>query len=369
MQKRFAMQIIKLVTIAAITALFIGATREAPHNWRTACLFNLPLDGAQCARLRESTRGAPGRSWSSSNSEETLVYSSQPYSGSVTISAVAERSFEAVGSLTLPSGSAPLGLTVDSAQNLYVAISPLGSGTASVEVFPRGATQPSKVYTQGLTGAEDVAVDKNGTLYVANLADPGGGGCTQGSGLGGSVVEYAAGSMTPTSTIADFPGCPEGVAVDANANLYLTYLYYRTSGFPQSNVREYATGSTKGRTLHLRAPQGNQFGGIAITNNGDIVVENTQADGTLSQLLTFPQGKKRPSNIVQYGGEGWGIGFKFFALLGRKLFAPAYIAEGFSYVFTTPAEFDYPTGNQRFVENPALTSLPFAYGFAASPGS
>ncbi len=363
------MQCMRLVTMAAIAVLFFGATREATHSRRAGCMFNIPLNALQCARLREAAHRATGRSWLSSDAKETLVYSSQTYSDSVTISAAGRRGFKTVGSLALPSGSAPLGLTVDEAQNLYVAISPLGSGTASVEVFPRGATTPSKVYTEGLSGAEDVAVDKNGTLYVANLADPSGGGCSQGNGLGGSVVEYAAGSMTPTATISDFPGCPNGVAVDSSANLYLTYLYYSSSGLPQSDVREYTTGSTKGRALGLRARGGLDLGGIAIAPNGDIVVENGQADGTFNQLLTFPQGKKRPSNVIQYGGEGWGVGFKFFALLGGKLFAPAYVAETFSYVVTTPGAFDYPSGSQLFAENPALTSLPFAYGFAASPGS
>jgi hypothetical protein len=41
---------------------------------------------------------------------------------------------------------------------------------------------------------------------------------------------------------------------------------------------------------------------------------------------------------------------------------------GFGYVATTIAEFEYPSGREVFVQNPALTSLPYAYGFAVSPG-
>jgi hypothetical protein len=347
----------------------IGAAREVRQPAKAACPFNLPLNAAHCERLLEAGRGTPARSWSSSRKDQTLIYASQTFSGAVTISAVTAKGFKTVGELALGSGEYPLGLTVDASQDLYVAVSPLGSGTASVDVFPRGATKPSKTYTSGLTGPVDVAVDRHGTLYVANLANPSGGGCDQGSGPGGSVVEYAKGSMTPTRTITDFPGCPSAIAVDSNANLYLTNTYYLASKFTKSDVRKYAYQSTRGKSLHLHVRGGALFGGIAVTSQGDILIENGQDDATLNQLLTFAHDSKRPTGMIQYGGDGWGDGFKFFALLGDRFFAPAYVVAGFGYVATTIAEFKYPSGREVFVQNPALTSLPFAYGFAASPGS
>jgi hypothetical protein len=360
----------KLITLASVALLSIGAVHASLRAAQSGCVFNLPLSATQCERLLESRRQTLVRSWSSSRRNQTLVYASQTFSSAVTISALTAKGFKPVGELALPSGGAPLGLTVDDSQKLYVAISPLGSsGTASVDVFPRGATKPSAVYTDGLSGPVDVAVDGHGTLYVANLAKPGGGGCAQSSGPGGSIVEYAAGSMTPTRTINDFPGCPSAVAVDSNANLYLTYLYYPASGFAQSDVREYAYQSTHGKALHLHVPGGPALGGIAVTAAGDIVVENEQDDATLNQVLTFAHGSKKPLTRIQYGGAGWGTGFKFFALFGDRLFAPAYVVESFGYVVTTLAEFDYPSGREVFVQNPTLTSLPFAYGIAASPGN
>jgi hypothetical protein len=357
----------RVVLIAAIALMFVGATREAPQAIPGACAFNLSLSPAQCTRLLSTAHRAVGRSWAA-RSNQTLLYVSQLVSSSVGIYAVGAKGFKTAGTLTLGSGSYPLGLTVDGSQNLYVAISTLGgSGTPSVDVFPRGATQPSKVYTDGLTGPIDVAVDRHGTLYVANLANPGGGGCGQSSGPGGSVVEYANGSSTPTATITDFPGCPNGVAVDSKSNLYLTYIYYPASGFVQSDVRKYAYQSTKGEELNLQVSGGPFMGGIAVTPKGDIVVENSQADATLNQILTFPSGSKTPSSTIQYGGVGWGTGFKYFALLGNRIFAPAYIAESLSFIANTPAEFDYSSGRQRFAESPADTSAPISYGFAASP--
>jgi hypothetical protein len=359
----------KFITLVSVVLLSIGAARGSLRTAPAGCVFNLPLTATQCERLLESRRQTPARSWSSSRRNQTLVYASQTFSSAVSISALTATGFKPVGELALPSGGAPLGLTVDDSQNLYVAISPLGSsGTASVAVFPRGATKPSAVYTDGLSGPVDVAVDRHDTLYVANLANPGGGGCGQGSGPGGSVVEYSAGSTTPTRTISDFPGCPSAVAVDSKANLYLTYLYYPASGFAQSDVREYAYRSTHGKALHLHVPGGPELGGIAVTSAGDIVVENDQDDATLNQVLTFAQGSKKPLQTIQYGGVGWGTGFKYFALFGDRLFAPAYVVENFGYVVTTLAEFDYPSGREVFVQNPALTSLPFAYGIAVSPG-
>ena len=106
-----------------------------------------------------------------------------------------------------------------------------------------------------------------------------------------------------------------------------------------------------------------------MTSAGDIVVENGQADATLNQILTYTHGSTKPSNTIQYGGVGWGTGFKFFALLDDRLFAPAYVAESFSDVATTLAEFAYPSGRQRFVQTPLGSSQPFAYGIAVSPGN
>lgn len=358
----------RILFSAAILMVCAGATHGAAPGLPARCAFNLPLMPAMCARLLSATHTAH-HSWNSSRSDETLVYTSQPFSGIVAISALGPRGFKPSGTLALPSESVALGLTVDAAQNLYVAIATLASGTPSVEVFPRGATQPSKTYTDGLSAPVDVAVDHHGTLYVANLANAGGGGCEQGSGPGGNVVEYASGSTTPTRIISDFPGCPNAVAVDAKANLYLTYTYYPSSGFVESDVIKYAYQSTKGKALNLQVPGGPQLGGIAVTTRGDLVVENVQDDATLNQILTFASGSKEPTSTIQYGGTGWGTAFKFFALLGNRFYAPAYIAESLSYIAGTPAEFAYPSGRQLMVQDPARAAGPWSYGFAVSPGT
>jgi hypothetical protein len=317
-----------------------------------------------CARLHNApVRGRAGGWMRNTGSSSTLLYASDPFADAVEIESVTSKGFTYAGSLSI-AGALPLGLTVDGDQNLYVAAAVLTSGTPSVQVFPRGSTKPSKTYTSGLTGPLDVAVDKHGTVYVSNLLNPLGGGCGEGSGPGGSVVEYAKGSMKPTRTITDFPGCPNGITVDSKSNLYLTYIYYPTSGFVESDVIEYPYGSTKGKALGLEVPGGPELGGLAFDAKGDLLVENVQDDATLNQLLTYPPGSKTPTNTIQYGGTGW-ASFKYFALDGNRYFAPAYIAENLSYVPSTAAAFDYPSGRQLFAQTAPIA---FAYGMALSAG-
>lgn len=356
----------RLVIIAATTLVVLGATQGHSPKARPSCAFDLPLSPAMCRRL-ESGPHATGKSWIS-GATGTLLYTSQPLLSAIDIWSVTKKGFKLNGQLSVGAGNIPFGMTVDASQNLYVAISSFGSGTPSVEVFPRGATKPSTVYTSGLSAPTDVAVDGNGTLYVANLSQNEGSGCGAGSGPGGNVVEYDAGSTSPSRTIAGFPGCPSGIAVDSSGNAYLSYVYYPTSGFLQSDVIEYANKSTTGTALGLQPPGGPQIGGLQVASNGDLLVQNGQDDATVNQILTFPHGSTSPSNTIQYPGTGWGTAFKFFALMGNRIFAPAYVAPNFSYVAATPAEFAYPSGRQINVQSKLGSTGPFSYGFAVSPG-
>jgi hypothetical protein len=244
---------------------------------------------------------------------------------------------------------------VDSSKNLYVSVFKV-SGSPSVEVFAPGSITPSKVYTDGIVGPIDLAVDLHGTLYVANVS---------GSGIC-NVVEYAKGSMKPTAAITNLPGCPDGVATDLDSNLYVSYTYYPPTGPWQTDVVKFARGSTKGARLHLKAPGLNYFYGIAVDSKGDVVVANSQEVGAISQILIFPHGSHNPTRSVQYG-DGWSP--LYFALDGDRLFAPAYLEQGTTSLLTIgdePAEFEYPSGSERFVENPKLAAPGFFFAFAIS---
>ena len=359
----------RLVIIAALTLLSIGAGHGSPAlRTHPSCAFNLPLNAAQCQRLHAATGGA-GASWGSSGTSSTLLYTSEPFDAAVDIWTVSAKALKSSGRLELGAGAVPLGLAVDTAQNLYVAIGSLGSGTPSVAVFPRGATKPSKTYTQGLSEPEDVAVDAHGTLYVANLANALGGGCGQGTGPGGNVIEYANGSMSPTRTIDDFIGCPEAIAVDLERqSLPDEPVHIRRPASFRAMSPSMRINRTHGKALGLQVPGRLISVGFKIASNGDIVVQNVQDDATLNQILTFPHGATKPSNTIQYPGTGWGTGFKFFALSGKRFHAPAYIVENFPDVVTRPAQFAYPSGRELLVQKTISSTEPFAYGMAVSPG-
>ncbi len=320
-----------------------------------SCVFNLAANPIACARRIQAVERPRTKSWIAPRAGKTLLYVSEPFSSAVSISTVTANAITPSGQLTF-NGAIPFSMAVDSSKNLYVAvINPYGA--QSVEVFARGSTRPSKIYTDGVTGPLDVAVDARGTLYVANFV----------SSTACNVLEYAKGSMKPTAVITDVPGCPNGVAVDARLNLYVTFIYYPQSQRWVTDVMKYSPGTTKGTQLHLLAPGLNDFYGIAVDGNANLVIGNSQEAGTIHQLLLFPHGSRSATVIAEYG-DGW---FPlFFALTGNRLYAPAYLEQGTGSLMTlgdVPAEFDYPSMNQRLVANPRLVGTSFYYGFALSP--
>ncbi|MBV8531833.1 MAG: hypothetical protein JO104_10980 [Candidatus Eremiobacteraeota bacterium] len=346
-----------LTACAAAAAIGVAApspARGAPQSNNASCIFHLAVNPIACARIVGSRPRPPSRSWLAASTGKTLLYAAEPFAGIISVSTVSANKLTPSGELSF-SGAIPFELAADS-KNLYVGLlNP--SGPSSVEVFPRGATKPSKIYTDGITGPLDVAIDAHGTLYVANFV----------SSSSCNVLEYAKGSMKPTATITDVPGCPNGVAVDSASNLYVTYIYYPTGKPWQTDVLKYARGSTSGVRLNLKAPGRNDFYGLAVDAKGDVLVANEQEDGMLYQILIFPAGSHAPTNALQYG-DGW---FPlFFALDEDRLFAPAYLEQGTASLMTlgdVPAEFDYPSGRERIVESPKLLAPGFVFSFAVSP--
>ncbi|MBV8198174.1 MAG: hypothetical protein JO263_08560 [Candidatus Eremiobacteraeota bacterium] len=335
-----------ILTFAAAVALHAGVP---------SCVFHLTANPVACARQIRVVERPRARSWVSPAAGKTLLYASEPFVSAVSISTVTAKALAPSGQLTF-NGALPFGMAVDSAKNLYVAVLS-SSGPQSVEVFPRGATKPSKIYTDGITGPLDVAVDARGTLYVANFV----------SSTSCNVLEYAKGSMKPTAVITDVPGCPNGVAVDSDSNLYVTFIYYPQGQPWITDVMKYGPGATKGTRLQLSASPYSDFYGIAVDAKGNLVVANSLEVGTIDQILVYPPGSHRPAASAQYG-DGWFA--LFFALAGNRLFAPAYLEQGTGSLMTlgdVPAEFDYPSMRQRLVENPKLAGTAFYFGFALSP--
>jgi sugar lactone lactonase YvrE len=106
----------------------------------------------------------------------------------------------------------PIAMVQDRNGNLYV----LGLGVVSVfapgSSLPYGSA-PFRTITSGVESATDIAVDDNGTLYVANFRN--------GSSPGTNVAVYAANHNKPTRTITDGIAYPYTLALDSSNNLYV----------------------------------------------------------------------------------------------------------------------------------------------------
>ena len=164
--------------------------------------------------------------------------------------------------------AAPAGIALDSSGRIYVANLIGGASSfGSVTVYAAGANgnaTPTAVIAgsnTGLSAPQGIAVDAAGNLFVANL--------TGGALQNGSITVYPPGSngnVTPSATIAGAEietlllG-PQGVAVDLAGNIYVV----NTAG----NISEYAPGSN-GAAAPMGTISGSNTGlniprGIALT--------------------------------------------------------------------------------------------------------
>jgi hypothetical protein len=183
--------------------------------------------------------------------------SSSASSGSVT---VYDSSRRLIG--TLSNGiSMPVAMVVDSAGDVMVAnagVSSSSSGgskanagsTGSVVVFAAGSSTPTATITAGISNPRALALDGNGTLYVANAA--GGSSSSSSSATGGSVTIFTSGTTSPALTITDGIAEPESLAVAPNGWLYVSNATGSSSSSSSSsntggNVQVYLPGRTSAR--------------------------------------------------------------------------------------------------------------------------
>jgi DNA-binding beta-propeller fold protein YncE len=101
----------------------------------------------------------------------------------------------------------PFGMAIDRSGTLYVA-----NHGGSVTEYLKGQTVPSLRITAGLDTPIDVAVDARGTLFVSDNA--------RNTGKA-AILEYLKGSKTPFAVIQDNLRDPFGIALDDQGNLYI----------------------------------------------------------------------------------------------------------------------------------------------------
>jgi sugar lactone lactonase YvrE len=136
-----------------------------------------------------------------------------------------------VETITIPEGknSVPQYDALDDSGNLYLS----SNSDSEIQVYPPGDTQPSYIITDGISYPLGVAVDKSGTLYVANTAG-------YSYNYIGTITEYPPGYTSPSVTITGFNN-PEGIGLDSHDNLWVINDYVPKYGWEIFEIKKGTT--------------------------------------------------------------------------------------------------------------------------------
>jgi serine/threonine-protein kinase len=139
--------------------------------------------------------------------------------------------------------------------------------------------------TDGINGPEGLAVDAKGNLYVTNTT-------------GNNVAEYARGAMTPSFTYTAELGDPAGVAVDKSQNVYVTNLSPPSlTAFPQqSNTPKLHTSS------NLTFPID-----VALDPKSNVYVTTYNSGFSAGEVIEFAPGTSTGTNLGIATREPGGI--------------------------------------------------------------
>ncbi|MBV8725778.1 MAG: hypothetical protein JO351_09665 [Candidatus Eremiobacteraeota bacterium] len=185
---------------------------------------------------------------------------------------------------TFPTGqlsgvSNPVQIAVDREGTVYVANAQTdAAGDGAVTIYPRGHTAPSRTLTTGLNTSLGVAVDSAGTVYVSNK-------------LVASVEVFPKGASAPSSTITANLKGPDGVAVDRAGDLFI-------ADSSANDVLELRHGSTTPQSLHLSGLL--RPTGIAVGPHGEVYVANLM--GGASFVAVYSPRDTKPSRTFRVRG-------------------------------------------------------------------
>lgn len=150
----------------------------------------------------------------------------------------------------------------------------------------KGKNQPpiGKI-TDGISGPEGLAVDAKGNLYVTNTT-------------GNNVTEYARGSTSPSFTYTAQLGDPAGVAVDKMRNVYVTNLSPGSlTVFPQQS-----------NTPKLHVTNGLTFPiDVALDPKSNVYVTTYNSGFTAGEIMEFAPGTSSGTSLGISTKEPGGI--------------------------------------------------------------
>jgi DNA-binding beta-propeller fold protein YncE len=168
------------------------------------------------------------------------------------------------------------GLALDGQGTLYVANWNLGNPGGSVTIYPVGATRPSLTLTQGLSIPMDVAVDANGDVFVLNR------------GSNPSIVVYPPGQTTPSETItSDLIRIPTQGVFDPSGDFFF--------GDNVTGVSELPYGSQQPVSLGLQGL--NVTSGVALDPvTGNLFVSTVHDD---YRVYVYAPGSRQPTYALE----------------------------------------------------------------------
>lgn len=168
--------------------------------------------------------------------------------------------------------SFPSGLAVDRNGTLYVA----NQGNGTVTEYRAGKTKAFFTISAGLSAPYGIGVDGAGRVFVSNLT--------------GGVVGYKPGKSVPYETVAAGPN-PCGVAIDRENNVYV-------ASDSENRVYVIRAGSSTAQNLNLRGVNGPI--GLAFKDRDTLYVGNYGGDN----VTIYPSGATSPSTTITAGISG-----------------------------------------------------------------
>ena len=175
--------------------------------------------------------------------------------------------------------SDPAQMAVDAQGTLYVANAQIdASGAGEIAEYPRGTTSPARVLKTGLNTTTGVAVDSTGTVYASNK-------------YWGSIVAFPKGKSVPSETIKKNLSGPDGLNVDKAGDLFI-------ADSSANDVLELVHGSKTPQSLHLQG-LGRPVG-VALDRRGNLFVSNYF--GASSNVSVYSRGSTSPSHTIVVPG-------------------------------------------------------------------
>jgi hypothetical protein len=179
----------------------------------------------------------------------------------------------------LTGASDPAQMAVDAQGTLYVANAQIdATGAGEIAEYPRGATSPARRLKTGLNTTTGVAVDSYGTVYASNK-------------YWGSIVAFPKGKNAPSETIEKNLNGPDGLAVDKEGDLFI-------ADSSANDVLELTHGSKTPQSLHLKNLA--RPTGVALDRHGNLYVSNYL--GASSNVTIYAHGTTSPLQTIVVPG-------------------------------------------------------------------